>query len=92
MILSDRSSNHEADDTTNQHTPAAESPTAEFGNNPDYSVSVQTNGGWVYVAEFRTYGEATSLAKAATSRSGLKSQIRNCGHIVMEFAPEHTIA
>ncbi len=60
-------------------------------NSPDFSVCVETHGGWICVAEFRTHHEAMSLAEAAADRSGLHAMIRRSGQTIADLQPaEHS--
>ncbi len=56
-------------------------------DSPDFSVCVETDGGWICVAEFRTHHEALSLAEAAAERSGLHAMIRRNGQTIADLRP-----
>ncbi len=57
------------------------------GNSPDFSVCVETDGGWICVAEFRTHQESLTLAEAAAERSGLHAIVRRCGQTIADLYP-----
>lgn len=62
-------------------------PVAAEDHRPDFSVCVATVGGWIYLAEFRTYLEAVALAEAAVERSRLITEIRRCGETCAVLRP-----
>ncbi|MCA9064341.1 MAG: hypothetical protein KDA96_14825 [Planctomycetaceae bacterium] len=70
------------------HESAPPLQSARLEDSSEYSVCVLTGGGWIYVAEFQTLHEATGLAEAAVSRSGLRARIKSYGEIVAEFTPD----
>ena len=54
---------------------------------PEHSVCFETDGGRVFLAEFRTHGEALTLARNAAERLQRPVTIRRCGEDVQEVAP-----
>ncbi len=48
-------------------------------DDPEYSVRMPTESGWVYLAEFRTYGEAMALAREAANRLETSITVCRCG-------------
>ena len=62
-------------------------PVIPNSDQPDFSVCVKTDAGWIFLAEFRTFQEATSLAEATLKRSAIHTCIRRFGETVAEFEP-----
>ncbi|MCA9033794.1 MAG: hypothetical protein KDA91_01630 [Planctomycetaceae bacterium] len=62
------------------------------GDAPEYSVRVKTEADWIYIAEFRTWEEAISLAESAAERSHLVTQVRRCGTVVRELQPVSVVS
>lgn len=54
----------------------------------DYSVCMRTNGGLVYLSEFRTLPEAVQIAETALRSSGAVILIRQNGNEVRELRPD----
>jgi len=42
---------------------------------PCHSVCVQAAGRWIYIAEFRTYAEATFIAQSTYVRTGMPTKL-----------------
>jgi len=60
---------------------------ADVDQIPEHSVCFETEGGRVFLAEFRTHGEALALARNATERLQRPVTIRRCGQDVQEVEP-----
>ena len=59
---------------------------------PEYSVRMPTDGGWVYLAEFRTHGEAVETAQEAANQLGIAINVCRCGDDLQQFHPTSTAA
>ena len=54
---------------------------------PEHSVCFSTESGRIFLAEFRTQGEARALARDAAERLQRPVTIRRCGQDVQEIEP-----
>lgn len=62
--------------TSTAKTPDTREPANE---NPDFAVCVQTDGEWIYIAEFRTEREAMFIAQSTYIRTGMSTRVLD-GH------------
>ena len=59
---------------------------------PEYSVCMPSDGGWVYLAESFTHGEAVETAQEAANHPGIAITVCRCGDDLQQFHPTGTVA
>lgn len=61
---------------------------SDHDDDPEYSVRMLTDSGLVYLAEFRTHGEAVELAREAANRLEVPVTVCCCGSDVFQVTPD----